>query len=132
MLEKKRFAMLTVTLVSLAIALAVTAPILADDPLLLTPTPPHHPPTRGEESTSLDGVSGKPIEIAARHGAYYAKRRQIGPDREATVQGWIEVGASTHQSPCHPRAVKGLACPSLLHLKLRGDGAPALTPSLQE
>jgi hypothetical protein len=131
MLEKKRFAMLTVALVSLAIALAGTAPILADDPPMLTPTPPDHPPTKGEGRTSVDGVSGKPVEIIARHRAYYAKRYQIGLDQEITVQEWIEVGASTHQLPRHPGAVKGLACPSLLDLKLRGGGAPASSQPIQ-
>jgi hypothetical protein len=132
MLEKKRFAMLAVILASLATALIGTARILADDPPMLTPTPPDHPPTREEERTSVDGVSGKPIEMFARHRAYYAKRYQISSDQEVTVPELIEVEASTHPSPCHQEAAKGLACPSLLDLKLRGRGAPALTPSLQE
>jgi hypothetical protein len=86
MLEKKRFTMLTVALVSLAIALAGTAPILADDPPMLTPTPPHHSPTGGEERTSVDSVSGEPIEIVARRSAY-AKHYQIGPGQFRAVIG---------------------------------------------
>jgi hypothetical protein len=84
MLKKEYFAMLTVALISLAIALAGTAPILADDPPMLTPTPPHRSPTGGEERTSVDRVSGEPIEIVARRSAY-AKHYQLGPQHYRAV-----------------------------------------------
>lgn len=84
MLEKKCFMMLTVAFVSLAVALVGTPTVLADDPPTLTPTPPAHSPTGEKERTSIDSVSGEPIEIVARRSAY-AKHYQIGPGQFRAV-----------------------------------------------